>query len=281
MIDIVTVVFSEELPVLRVQAQSIDRYCAELGLKNIYVLVNDSDSVLDQIDKTWWGQYQDQVQIISRSVFSTSYVENGWVSQQVLKILGASVSYNTWSMALDAKTLIIDHLKWDMFVTNSQQSTLGIQSIAPVFSNSGQIASDLFGVPVTHVASPAGVPFFFHNHTIRQMIAKIQSLTQHSFPEWFQQQGMLTEFILYTGFVQYKHKDLNKIYLNQFERKLCNNICHSEVSIFDKKLQMAQDNPPLTIGLHRHAWTQLTQQQQQAYVDYLVSLGLSWAQDLI
>ena len=86
MIDIVTVVFSEELPVLRVQAQSIDRYCAELGLKNIYVLVNDSDSVLDQIDKTWWGQYQDQVQIISRSVFSTSYVENGWVSQQILKI---------------------------------------------------------------------------------------------------------------------------------------------------------------------------------------------------
>lgn len=281
MIDIVTVVFSEELPVLRVQAQSIDRYCAELGLKNIYVLVNDSDSVLDQIDKTWWGQYQDQVQIISRSVFSTSYVENGWVSQQVLKILGASVSYNTWSMALDAKTLIIDHLKWDMFVTNSQQSTLGIQSIAPVFSNSGQIASDLFGVPVTHVASPAGVPFFFHNHTIRQMIAEIESLTQHSFPKWFQQQGMLTEFILYTGFVQYKHKDLNKIYLNQFERKLCNNICHSEVSIFDKKLQMAQDNPPLTIGLHRHAWIQLTQQQQQAYVDYLVSLGLSWAQDLI
>jgi hypothetical protein len=56
-------------------------------------------------------------------------VENGWVSQQVLKILGASLSYNTWSMALDAKTLIIDHLKLDMFVTNSQQSTLGILQI--------------------------------------------------------------------------------------------------------------------------------------------------------
>ena len=281
MIDIVTVVFSAELPILRVQAQSIHRYCSGLGLKNIYVLVNDSDIVLDQIDKTWWGQYQNQVQLIPRSIFSTSYVENGWVSQQVLKILGASLSYNTWTMALDAKTLIIDHLESDMFVTNSQQSTLGIQSIAPVFSNSGQIASNLFGMPVTHVASPAGVPFFFHNHTIRQMIAEIESLTQHSFPKWFQQQGMLTEFILYTGFVQYKHKDLNKIYLDQFQRKLCNNICHSEVSMFDKKLQMAQDDRPLTIGLHRHAWTQLTPQQQQAYVDYLDSLGLNWAQDLI
>lgn len=281
MIDIVTVVFSEELPILRVQAQSIDRYCSGLGIKNIYVLVNDSDSVLDQIDKTWWGQYQHQVQIIPRSIFSTSYVENGWLSQQILKILSASLSYNAWSMVLDAKTLVTDYLKSDMFVTNSQQSTLGIQSIVPVFSNSGQIASNLFGMPVTHVASPAGVPFFFHNHTVRQMIAEIENLTQHSFPKWFQEQGMLTEFILYTGFVQYKHKDLNKIYLNQFQRKLCNNICHSEVRIFDKKLQMARDDRPLTIGVHRRAWSQLTQQQQQAYVDYLVSLELSWAQDLI
>ena len=281
MIDIVTVVFSEELPILRVQAQSIDRYCSGLGLKNIYVLVNDSDSVLEQIDKNWWGQYQHQVQIIPRSIFSTSYVENGWVSQQILKILGASLSYNAWSMVLDAKTLVPDYLKSDMFVTNSQQSTLGIQSIVPVFSNSGQIASNLFGMPVTHVASPAGVPFFFHNHTVRQMIAEIENLTQHSFPKWFQEQGMLTEFILYTGFVQYKHKDLNKIYLNQFQRKLCNNICHSEVRIFDKKLQMARDDRPLTIGVHRRAWSQLTQRQQQAYVDYLVSLELSWAQDLI
>lgn len=281
MIDIVTVVFSEELPVLRVQAQSIDRYCSGLGLKNIYVLVNDLDSVVDQIDKTWWGQYQNQVQIIPRSVFSTSYVENGWISQQVLKILGASLSYNTWSMVLDAKTLVTDYLSADMFVTNSQQLTLGIQPITPVFVKAGQIASDLFGVPVTHVASPAGVPFFFHNHTVRQMIVEIESLTQKSFPEWFQQQGMLTEFILYTGFVQYKHKDLNKIYLNQFQKKLCNNICHSEVKMFDKKLQSARDERPLTIGVHRRAWAQLTQQQQQAYVDHLVSLGLDCAQQLI
>jgi hypothetical protein len=281
MIDFCTVVFQEELPVLRVQAQSIDRYCSGLGLKNIYVLVNDSDSVLDQIDKTWWGQYQNQVQIIPRSVFSTSYVENGWISQQVLKILGASLSYNTWSMVLDAKTLVTDYLSSDMFVTNFQQLTLGIQPIAPVFFNAGQIASDLFGVPVTHVASPAGVPFFFHNHTVRQMIVEIESLTQQSFPKWFQQQGMLTEFILYTGFVQYKHKDLKKIYLNRFQKTLCNNICHSEVRMFDRKLQAARDSRTLTIGVHRHAWTQLTQQQQQAYVDYLVSLGLNSAQQLI
>jgi hypothetical protein len=113
------------------------------------------------------------------------------------------------------------------------------------------------------------------------MIVEIESLTQCSFPKWFQQQGMLTEFILYTGFVQYKHKDLNKIYLNQFQKKLCNNICHSEVSMFDNKLQSARDDRPLTIGVHRHAWAQLTHQQQQAYVDYLVSVGLSCAQELI
>ena len=89
MIDIVTVVFEEELPVLQVQAQSIDHFCTDLGLKNIYVMVNDHDDLTSQIDKSWWGQFQDRVQIVPRSMFATSYVDNGWVSQQVLKLLGA------------------------------------------------------------------------------------------------------------------------------------------------------------------------------------------------
>ena len=103
MIDIVTVVFEPELLVLQAQARSIDLYCQDIGIKNIYVIVNDADSVASQIDPAWWGSLQHLVTILPRRSFSAELVVNGWVSQQVLKVLGAATSYNTWCMALDAK----------------------------------------------------------------------------------------------------------------------------------------------------------------------------------
>lgn len=277
MIDIVTVVFAQEISVLQVQAQSIDRFCKDLGLKNIYVMINDHDDLIKQIDRTWWGQFQDRVRILPKSMFSTDYVANGWVSQQVLKLLGAALSHNHWSMILDAKTLITDHMSADMFVITDCESTLGRQPIQPVFEPAAKIAGDVFDIKIDHVIAPAGVPFFFHNRTVRQMIAQIENRTGQHFPEWFQQQGMLTEFVLYSGFVQYKHQNLNSMYLGTNTQRLCNNVCHSEVNLFDIKLNLVLDQRSTTMGVHRNAWAQLSTSQQQNYVAYLQSLGLDRA----
>jgi hypothetical protein len=281
MIDIVTVVFDEELPVLQVQAQSIDLFCEDLGIKNIYVIVNDQDSLVQQIDTAWWGRYQRRVHIVPRSMFGTSYVDNGWVSQQVLKLLGASLSHNHWSMILDAKTLITDSMSVDMFVISPGQSTLGRFPIQTVFEPSAKITGDLFDIKLDHVIAPAGVPFLFHNLTVRQMIAEIENRTGQHFPEWFQQQGMLTEFILYSGYVQYKHQDLASMYVGTNKLNVCNNVCHSEVSMFDAKLNSVLNQRTLAMGVHRNAWTQLSIEQQKAYVKYLESLGLDRASILL
>ena len=281
MIDIVTVVFEEELPVLQVQAQSIDHFCTDLGLKNIYVMVNDHDDQTSQIDKSWWGKFQDRVQIVPRSMFATSYVDNGWVSQQVLKLLGAALSYNHWSMILDAKTLITDRMSAEMFVITDCLSTLGRGLIKPVFEPAAKIAGDLFDIKLDHVIAPAGVPFFFHNLTLRQMIADIENRTSQHFPDWFQQQGMLTEFVLYSGYVQHKYQSIDNMYLGINKHKICNNTCHSEVELFDKNLQRAKDQSSLTMGVHRNAWSQLSTSQQQNYVVYLQSLGLDKASLLL
>ena len=281
MIDIVTVVFDEELPILEVQAQGIDHFCTDLGLKNIYVIVNDHDDLVNQIDRAWWGQFQKQVQIVPRSMFGTSYVDNGWVSQQVLKLLGAALSHNHWSMILDAKTLITDRMSAEMFVVNAGQSTMGWCPIKPVFAPASKIASDLFNIPVDRVVAPTGVPFFFHNRTVRQLIAEVEDRTGQHFPEWFQQQGMLTEFVLYSGFVQYKHENLNSMYLGTNRSLLFNNICHSEAAMFDSMLNSVLKQRSITIGVHRNAWTQLSIEQQKAYVKYLESLGLDRASILL
>jgi len=280
MLDIITVVFQDELDILQVQAQSMDLYCQDMGLQTIFVIVNDDDHVADQIDTAWWGSLQSRVRIIPRSYFACQFVPNGWVSQQVLKLLASSLSANIWSMVLDAKTLVSDCITANIFVANSDQLTLDIVPVLEVFEPAAKIAGDLFGITVSHVAQPAGVPFIFCNHDVRQMIEEIERLTHDNFAEWFQQQGMLTEFVLYTAFIQYKYQDLKQVYLGRNRTKLCNNICHSELNIFDIKLQQARDHRPLTIGVHRNAWQQLTEQQKQSYRDYLESIGLTTARSL-
>lgn len=279
MIDICTVVFEEELLILHSQAQSIDLYCKEIGINTIYVIVNDNIS-LNKIDRTWWGTLQDHVVVIPRSAFGSFWVKNGWVSQQVLKILGAATSYNTYTMVLDAKTIFVRELALTELLNNQQQLCVGQIQVYDVFAQSKQIVESLFNIKLELQAGPGGVPFFFHNDTVRKMIVEISANIDKSFPVWFQQQGMLTEFLLYSGFVIQQYGTLDKFYSHTSNFSV-QNICHSEVDIYDVKFnQMLNDSATLTVSIHRRAWEKLSNKQRTQYKDFLSSKGISlWTPD--
>jgi hypothetical protein len=279
MIDIVTVVFDDEIPVLKLQAQSIDLYCRDIGVRSIYVMVNDHESVAEQIDTAWWGEFADCVTVLPRRIFSSDFVSNGWVSQQVLKILAASISHNTWSMVMDAKTIFVRNLDLTEIADSTGRICSGTLLIQPVFEPSRIIVNNFYGIELEKQIGPGGVPFFFHNTTIRHMIADAEERTQTSFPIWFQSQGRLTEFILYSGYVKYKHGGFNTLY-STTNNIQTHNICHSEVAMFDHKLSQTQLSGIQTIGVHRNAWTQLSADQQQRYRSYLISRRISHAKNL-
>ena len=144
MLDTVTVVFRDELDTLQTQARSLDLYCLDMNLQTIFVIVNDDDHVADQIDTAWWGSLQSQVRIIPRSSFACQFVPNGWVSQQVLKLLASALSSNTWSMVLDAKTFFINHMS-----AIDNRPAVGQLDIYTVFEPSRQIVNRLFGIKLT------------------------------------------------------------------------------------------------------------------------------------
>jgi hypothetical protein len=279
MIDIVTVVFRDELPILKLQAQSIELYCQAIGLKSIYVVVNDDDSVAKEIDPTWWGNLSNHVRILPRSMFSTNFVNNGWVSQQVLKILTSSISYNTWSMILDAKTIFVKPLTVDQIVNKKGQLNLSYYPIQSVFAPSKKIVSELFDIDLLYVAEPLGVPFFFHNSTVRSMIACINNLTGKEFPSWFQDKGMVTEFILYSGYIVYRDHTMDLMYAgNQNSIALCSNLCHTEVTQFDNKFLTILNT--ITVSVHRNAWRGMSESQKIKYRDLLYSRGITLAENL-
>lgn len=270
MIDVVIVAFRDELPVLKAQAQSLNLYAQDIGIKSIYVIVNDEPYVAGMIDPAWWGSLRHCVRIIHRDAFSCNFSNNGWLSQQVIKILAASMSYNSWSMVLDAKTLIVKPLLLESILQNNKLQ-VGILDIYPVFKPSQQIASETFNISFDKQLGPGGVPFFFHNHTVREMIADVENITKQSFPEWFQHQGMLTEFILYSGYLYYRDTGFGKLYGSNNIGAVVN-ICHSEVGIFETKFQ--QFDGATTVSIHRNAWAAMSDQQQQSYKTFLLSRGI-------
>lgn len=277
MIDIVTVVFEQEIPILRAQAQSIALNCQRIGIRNIYVVLNDVETIAAQIDPAWWGPLANSVLVIPRTAFSTPFVENGWVSQQVLKLLAASISYNTYSMILDAKTVFVRELDPTHIVDSAGRIQTGRCPIYSVFEPSRQIVNKLFDIDLQQQIGPGGVPFIVHNDTVRMMIAEVTMRTKTSFPIWFQQQGMVTEFILYSGFVQFLCGNLNVLYDTHNSLGGIVNVSHDETDAWPIKINQMRKGETLTVSVHRGAWTKLTADQQQQYRDLLTQRGIEAA----
>lgn len=280
MIDIATIVHKQDIPVLRLQAQSIELYCQSLGLRTIYVIINDETAdITEPIEYEWWGSLAPHVMILPRTAFSSRWVDDGWVSQQAYKMLAASMSYNTYTMVLDAKTIFVRPLTITDLVSEDGRLRVGRLPIYPVFDASRNITEQCFGIKLDEQLGPGGVPFLFHNDTVRFMIAETTFRTHSSFPEWFQSQGMLTEFIFYSGYVKHRYGSLDSLYAP--ERGIYPvNVCHSEVDRFDSKLQeMAQPNTH-TVSVHRRAWQQLSQEQKFSYRQFLIEHDIFKAWDL-
>lgn len=280
MIDIVTVVFEQEIPVLRAQAQSIALNCQRLGIRNIYVVLNDSETIASQIDPSWWGPLANSVLVIPRTAFSTPFVENGWVSQQVLKLLAASMSYNTYSMIMDAKSILVKEIDPAKFISESGQIQTGLIDVYPVFEPSRKITNELFDIDLNQQIGPGGVPFIMHNDTVRMMIAETTIRTKQSFPTWFQLQGMLTEFILYSGFVKFLCGDLTVLYSDKNKLGTQVNVSHDEVDQWNQKFFQMNQSTTFSVGVHRTAWKNMLPLQRNEYKEFLMQRGIEAAADL-
>lgn len=267
MIDLVTVVFRDELSILRLQAQSINQYCQYTDIGRIYIVVNDDTVDVSEIELSWWGVFRSQVTVVHRRAWPVQYSDNGWLTQQLLKLLATDLCTSEWSMVLDAKTIFIKPV-----ANVESKPQVGALSIQPVFEPSQQIVSDLFDITFNQQLGPGGVPFILNNTLVKEMLEEISIRTGQSFADWFQDQGMVTEFILYSGYVIYKYGSFDFLYdTNHCVLRPCN-ICHSEVNSFKRKFDEMQSAG--TVSIHRNAWNQLTVKQQQQYQEFLSSRGI-------
>ena len=268
MIDLVTIVFQEELNFLQVQAKSIELYTQLSDIGNIYVVVNDWDSVVDLIDISWWGTHQLKVKIVPYSHWNYVSRINGWENQQLCKLLAASEAESPWSISLDAKTWFVQPLDLTKLFDNQGRVTAGTVPVFSVFDSSRDFLQEYYNVSMPTVIGPQGVPFVFHTKTVKDLID-----SYGDFIEFFQTNvrwpHLITEFHLYSSFVLSRHGTYEQLY-NKTQYYTCCNISDSDVDNFDEHYnRMLTDKKLLTASIHRRAYKLMSPDQLIKWQQFL------------
>jgi hypothetical protein len=275
MIDLTTIVFRQEIPILKVQAQSVELYCQTVEIGDIFIMVNDNDNVAELIDKNWWGSFADKVRIVPRSTFPVDYHHNGWISQQVLKLLSSTLSHSKFTLVMDAKTVFIKNL--DKTVLSEYGNSL--IDASPVWKDFQQALGELFNINVETIMWPPGVPFLWSNAIVKLMMDAVIISSGEEFTKWFQKHKNPSEFLLYSAYAQLLQIGPTK--RNHRPKHGAVNIAKHEYDQFESKFKMMQLKDPLVVMIHRVAWDNLSRENKQQYIDFLVSKNITASKELV
>ena len=274
MIDLITVVFEKEIPLIEIQARSIELYIDTDIIKNIYVIVNDEDSVVTQINPTWWGIHSHKVQIIPRSKYGVDPTLIGWDSQQMYKLFAAESAESSWSMCLDAKTWFIQSLRWDKLFDEDNRVKFRSMYVNPVFKSAQDFLEKFYNIHMTQIIGPGGVPFMFHTETVKSMFKEIEIPFLEFFSTHVRLPANITEFMLYSAYVIHKHGNYSSLYYNS-QHYYVQNIADFQIDKFDKILENMNYPVTLTASIHLRVYPLLTEEQFETWCNFLVERDLT------
>lgn len=282
MINLVTVVFKQELTYLKTQAKSIELYTNSPDINSIIVVVNDSIDVLESIDTAWYGINSHKVklihysELIAKSELLLWSTQDGWETQQICKLLAASTSTVDWNMIIDAKTFFVCPLILTNIINPDNKAFSNPTRISHYFVNERDFIQQYFNIQFNNnYIGPGGVPFLIHTSTVNSMINYIKLRENTSLTEFFFKNPM-TEFLLYSGYVLHLNTDYTTLYQTRYVNAYkLHHIADWQYAEFDSILQsIAMASNTLTISLHRRAYPELSNEQKIKWCELLYNKGL-------
>jgi len=274
-IDLITVVFQQELFLIEIQARSIELYVDSNRINNIYVVVNDADHVADLINPSWWGINANKVVVIPRSRWGHVATLPGWESQQLYKLLAAEQAEANWSMCLDAKTWFVQKLEWNRLFSGDGRVHFKSMPIICTFYPAQRTIEDLFKINMATVVAPGGVPFMFHTETVKDMFTHL--VARGNFIDFFAEHVLepykITEFMLYSGFVNLKYQSQTALY-NEYQYYTITNLADWQVHEFDAAMERMAASKNLTVSIQGRAYPHLTEFQLDNWCNFLLSKNL-------
>lgn len=278
-IDFLTVVYKPEIDLLINQGASFDLRVKSENVDNIFIIINDDDiNLVDSIDPTWYKKHSSKVKILTRQ--DINYIpgeqEQGWHTQQMVKLLGVAQSNNDWVMVFDSKTWFARDFHIEkMFDGN--RSKCGLIPWNDWFKVGGQKYAKLLGVETQCGIWPNGVPHIMKPAVTRNMMQYTSELVKKPFQQFFEENNkdrdMITEFICYDVYCQWSG-DYEKHYVDGNFNVNVKNLADHEIENFEIWLQSLIKERPLTVSIKSAAFPLMSEQQLTKWHHYLLSIGL-------
>lgn len=278
MIDLITVVFQQELHLIEIQARSIELYLEPHRINKIYAVVDSEDSVAASVDPAWWGVNADKVVVIPRSQLGLAPQLDGWSRQQLYKLLAAEQAETEWSMCLDAKTWFVQPLVWDRLFTDTGLVRFASFPTIENFKDAQVFLEEFYSIELPHVIGPGGVPFMFKTDLVKEMTQDIVQRTGTSFFNWFcihvMDPDRITEFMLYSGYVIHKLGDYSSLYSRDQYYTVTNMADRQVAEEFDLILSRMDAPENITASIQGRAYPHLSDSQMDAWFNFLLRKSL-------
>ena len=207
--DIVTVVCSQDLSMLRMQARSLALYLDRDFSGSIVVVVNDvlPNKLIVQIKKTILPEYAHwRLQVVLVPIQDLGHgldASNGWKIQQACKLAVATYMENPFYVVLDSKNHFVRHVRVSDFVTVGGLGRQKLDADMPTLGAHAQVCARFLGLDPQDV-KPCWpmTPFVFHTSTVRNLVAKVEQQEKCSIFSTFRRVRFLSEFLLYKAYLR-------------------------------------------------------------------------------
>lgn len=263
----VTVAHSVDLPLLKLQARSLNRYLDRSFVREV-IVVDNSTNGNELSREQLLPQYGNlPVRIIRAAEITTMPPMAGWFSQQILKLMVARHVRTQYYVILDAKNHLIEPVNRSTFEAKDGRLRTGCHSYAKhTLRRYLWAACRYFSVPqekVIHRFLPTTPPFTIITRLAKKMIDYVERRDRQPFPAAFYHQG-LTEFFSYGVFLVWMGHKIETLYC--FDNWMGGCLWKEQT---DAHMQRTIANPPsVCFAVHRRTFSRMDATTQEAVAKF-------------
>lgn len=287
-IDLVTIVFDDEVNLLYLQAHSISKYINGKHINKIHIIYNDSDFSIFEVffyEKIYnqYGLLKDKIILHNyKNLIGVNSEINtwfGWRIQQLIKLTISDIVQTDHYLVLDSKNHFIRKFKLSLFFSKDKNilfvGNIGIMekyftNCMQYFGVEKQLALNLLSKESkTNIGNKLPItitPYLLKTDIVKKMINYL-NIRENNFCTFFLNNVNITEFHMYSSFIIYSQM-LNQFCISdRFDHIAIFNIYPQNETVFIDLVKKAINNDIVSFAIHRTRFKNLTTKQREILLE--------------
>jgi hypothetical protein len=284
MIELVCVFCYRDLEFQLLQAASIARYFERLALHRVIYVWHDSleipTGLRDLLSSHLDGICFELFSATELGIKPTFIGIDGWVTQQVAKLLAAQVVSTENYLVLDAKNHFVRPCSANDFVTIDGKGICNMEPLSSVEADAFMYCLQYFGINQQDKSFRVInnlTPFLLKKTLVERMLARLNQIDRREIAEvFFRHKDKLHEFFVYQAYLMsqgYKLSDYYEDTKTRITAVLWGNLMPGQQN-FDIWIKQLENVDVKVSGVHWAACRNMSAEQRASVCDFWLDRGL-------